>query len=135
MFYSKTISRYHNNLLASYFEIKKIWKLVTRKYFWSTFYWDIKAYIKGCDICLTLKIVYHKSYRDLYSLAMLFYCLKDLSIDFLISLSLSVSWKGDNYDSFFVIVDCFTKMFYYKSVKTTIDIVELAKVIISIVVG
>lgn len=91
--------------------------------------------MKGCDIYLTLKIVYHKSYRDLYSLSMLFYCLKDLSIDFLTSLSLSVSWKSDNYDSFLVIVDCLTKMFYYKSVKTTIDVAELAKVIISIVVG
>lgn len=135
IFHSKTISYYYNNLLASYFKIKKTWKLVTRKYFWSTFYWDIKVYIKGCGIYLTLKIVYHKLYRYLYLLLKLFYHLKDLLMDFLTSLSLLVGWKSDNYDSFLVIIDCLTIMFCYKLVKTIIDITELAKVIISIVVG
>ena len=48
-------------------------------------------------------------------------------------LLLSADWKGNNYDSILVIVNCLTKMVYYKPVKVTIDVPGLAKVIIDVV--
>ncbi len=55
-------------------------------------------------------------------------------MDFITGLSVSTNWKGENYDSILVIVDCLTKMVYYELVKVTIDIPGQAEVIINIVV-
>ena len=52
------------------------------------------------------------------------HCGKDLSID----------WKGDSYDSIFVIINRLTKIVYYELVKVTINFLSLAKVIINVVV-
>ncbi len=65
---SELINKYHNNLLVGHFSIKKTLELITKKYYWLTLKRDIKAYIKGCDICLASKAVGHKLYRDLQSL-------------------------------------------------------------------
>lgn len=65
--YFKFISQDYNNLLVNYFEIDKIQELITRKYWQLTFYYNIKAYVKDCNIYLTFKAIYHKYYRDLKS--------------------------------------------------------------------
>ena len=67
------INRHQNNLLASYFCIKKACKLLARKYFWPTFRHDVEAYIKGCNVCLSLQMVKHKPYSDFQSLPILIY--------------------------------------------------------------
>ncbi len=59
---------------------------------------------------------------------------KDLSIDFVTSLPISADWKSDSYDLILVIVDRLTKMVYYEPVKVTINVPDLAKVIINVVV-
>ena len=53
---------------------------------------------------------------------------------FVMGLSISTDWKGDNYDSILVIVDWLTKMMYYEPVKVIIDAPGLAKVILVVVV-
>lgn len=62
--YSKIINHHYNNLLANYFEIIKIQMLVAKKLFWPTFCQDVETYVKDCNICLALKIIYHKLYRN-----------------------------------------------------------------------
>lgn len=42
--------------------------------------------------------------------------------------------KSNNFNLFLVILNCLTKMGYYKQVKNTINTIELAKVIINIAV-
>ena len=49
-------------------------------------------------------------------------------------LPLSADWKGNSYDSIFVIVDRLTKMVHYEPVKVTINASGLAEVIIIVVV-
>ena len=95
---------------------------------------DVKAYVKRCDVCLASKEVRHKPYEDLQSLPVIIYWWKDLLMDFVTSLPISADWKGDNYDTIFVIVDQLTKMIYYKSVKVIINASGLADVIIDVVV-
>ncbi len=65
---SELISRHHDDPLVGYFGIEKTRELIARKYYWPTLQRDVKAYIKGCDICLTSKAVRHKPYRVLQSL-------------------------------------------------------------------
>ena len=55
-------------------------------------------------------------------------------MDFVIGLPISTDWKGDNYDSILVVVDCLIKMVHYKLVQTTIDATGVAKVIIDVIV-
>ena len=59
---------------------------------------------------------------------------KDLLIEFVISLLISINWKGDSSNSILVIEDWLTKMVYYKSVKIAINALGLAEVIINVVV-
>ena len=61
---TELISRHHNNLLAGHFSIKKTCKLLAQKYYWPTLRHDVEVYVKGCDICLASKAVYHKPYSD-----------------------------------------------------------------------
>ncbi len=62
--YLELISRHHDNPLVSHFGIEKTQELIARKYYWSILQWDLKAYVKGCDICLASKAVCHKHYKD-----------------------------------------------------------------------
>ncbi len=131
---SELISRHYNNLFINHFGKEKTWELIAKKYYWSILWSDIEAYVKDCDICLALKAVCHKLYRNLQLLSILTLQWKNLSIDFITSLSISANWKGDSYKSKLVIIDQLIKMVYYEPVKVTIDTPDLAKVIINMVV-
>ena len=131
---AELISRHYDDLLASHFGIKKTRELVAQKYYWPTFCHDIENYVKGCDVCLALKVIQHKPYGNLQSLPILTHRLKDLSMDFVTGLLVLTDWKRDSYDSILVIVDWLTKMVYYEPVKVIIDAPGLAEVIIDMVV-
>ena len=55
-------------------------------------------------------------------------------MNFVTGLPISINWKRDSYNSILVIIDWLVKMFHYKSVKITINVPGLAKVIIDMVV-
>ena len=59
---------HHDDLLAGHFGIEKIRELLAKKYYCPTLRPNVKAYVKGCDVCLALKAVKHKPYGDLQSL-------------------------------------------------------------------
>ena len=63
--YFELISCHQNDLLARYFEIDKIQKLIAKKYYKLTFYHNIKIYIKDYNVSLTSKAVCHKLCKDL----------------------------------------------------------------------
>ena len=128
------ISWYYNNPLAGHFGVNKTRELIGRKYYWPSLRKDVKAYVKGCDVCLGSKAVRHKPYGDIQSLPMSTHQCKDLSMDFVTGLPVSTNWKGETYDSILVIVDRLTKMVHYKLVKVTLDASGLAKVILNVIV-
>ena len=55
-------------------------------------------------------------------------------MDFVTGLQISTDWKGNSYNSIFVIVDRLRKMVYYEPVKVTINASGLTGVIINVVV-
>ena len=89
--------------------------------------------MKGYNVCLASKAVRHKPYNDLQFLLVPTHCWKDLLIDFVTSLPISIYRKGNSYDSLFVIVDRLTKMVYYKPARVIINAPGLAEVIINVV--
>ena len=131
---TKFISRHYDNPLVGHFRIEKTQKLFSQKYYWPTLRRDVNNYVRGCDVCLALKAIRNKPYGDLQSLPTFTHHWKDLSMDFVIGLPISTDWKGDSYDSIFVINDWLTKMVHYKPVKVTINASGLAEVIINVIV-
>ena len=79
------INKYYNNLFTGHFGIKKIWKLIAKKYYWPILQKNIEAYIKSYNICLALKVVCHELYKDPQSLLISTYQEKNLSMDFVTS--------------------------------------------------
>lgn len=61
----EVICRHHNDLVVDHFGIDKTRELVTQKYYLSSFQYNVKAYIKACDIHLAANAIKHKSNDDL----------------------------------------------------------------------
>ena len=131
---TELISRYYDDPLAGYFGIKKTRELITRKYYWPTLRRHVKDYVRGYNVCLASKTVRHKPYGDLQSLPVSTYRWKDLPMDFVTGLPVLTDWKGDSYDSIFVIVNRLTKIIHYNPVKVIMDVLGLTEVIINVIV-
>ena len=87
----KLISCHYNDPLVGHFGIEKIQELIARKYYRTMFWHNVKPYVKGYDVCLALKTVRYKPYSDFQSLLVPTYWWKDLSVDFVTSLSISTN--------------------------------------------
>lgn len=85
---------------------------------------------KGMRYVSSLKIIETKPYDDLQSLLILTYQWKNRSMEFVITLALSIHCKSEAYKLILVIVYCFQNIVHYKSIKVLIDSPELAKVLI-----
>ena len=90
--------------------------------------------MKGCHVCLASKETCHNPYGDLQLLSILMHKWKNLLINFVTGLPVSIDWKRDSYNSILVILDWLTKMLQYKLVIITLNIRGLTKVIINAVV-
>ncbi len=117
---------HHDDLLARHFDADKISELLNCKYYWKSMIKNVKEYIDTCDICQRVKMKCHLSYDELKSLSQLTDSWKEITMNFITDLS-SSKWKKGVYDLILVIVDCYTKMMYYLSMKKTLTVVELAE--------
>ena len=131
---TELISRHHDDPLAGHFGIEKTREFFSWKYYWPMLRNDVEDYVRECNVCLASKVVWHKPYGDLQSLPVSIYCWKDLLIDFVTGLPISMDWKKDSYNSILIIVNRLMKIIYYMPVKVTINAPSLAKVIIGVVV-
>ena len=120
--------------MVGHFGIKKTQELIARKNNWPTLPHNVKAYVKGCDLCLASKTVRHKLYSNIQFLPVPTHYWKDLSMDFITGLSISTNLKRNSYNSILIIVDWLIKMVYYKLVKIIINASSLVKVIYNMVV-
>lgn len=94
----------------------------------------MKIYLKGYHTCFVSEAVKQKLYVYCKSSIVLTKYWKNLSIDFRTGLSILANWKKDNWNSILVIIDRLSKIFHYKMVKTIIDALDLARVIIDVIV-
>lgn len=96
--------------------------------------YNVQTYIKGCNVCLVLKIVKNKLYKDLQFLPGPTYRQKNLSIDFVISLQISINQQDKTYDLILIIVDKVKKIVQEKFFHANLNIPSLIKVIIDAVI-
>lgn len=90
--------------------------------------------MRDWNICLTFKAICNKSYEDLQLFSISKYHLNDFLINFITSLPSFIYWKGKNYNSILVIINCLTKMVFYKLIKIIINIPRPIKIIIDMIV-
>ena len=69
---------------------------------------SVKEYVTTCDIYSTSKVPRHGPFRLLHPLQILEKPWSSISMDFIVDLPLS-----NDFDSIFVVVDCFTKMAHF----------------------
>ncbi len=62
------------------------------------------------------------------------YCEKDLLMDCIIELPISINWKNNSYNLTLVIVDQLAKTVHYKPIKIIIDTSNLGEVDLNVVV-
>ena len=134
----------HDNLLTDYFKIKKILKLMQRKYYWfnennnSNAFLNIRKLIKNycetCAVCKCSKTLKHKSFEKLQTLLTLEFKWSNLMLNFVTSLSINRNWNEVEYDSILIMIDRLTKMIHYISIIKIISVEDLTKIFIKEVV-
>lgn len=67
IFEIKPITKYYNHSLELYFEIERTLKLIILKYYWLILYYNVKSYVKGCDLYFLSKVIEYILYNNLYS--------------------------------------------------------------------
>jgi hypothetical protein len=102
----------HDDSHASYFDIKRTFELLKRKYHWSAMNQNVKKYVNACLACHRIKTIRHKFSEQLQSILMLKESRLEWIMNFIIDLSSNVS-REIAYDSILVLVDRYTKYARY----------------------
>ncbi len=120
------LKHHHDDSLARHFDADKINELLDCKYYWKSMIKNVKEYINTCEICQRVKMKHHLSYDELRSLLQLTDLWKEIIMNFITDLS-SSKWKEVMYDLIFMIVDHYTKMTRYLSMKKILTVIELTE--------
>ena len=119
----------HDNLLMGHFGYARTLELIQRKYYWPHMAKEIKVYMKSCTACQQAKPTHHKPYRELQSLQQPWGPYTNILMDFIIGLPPS-KCRSKAYNSILVIMDRYTKMACYVTVRSDIDTPGLAAVFV-----
>lgn len=92
-----------------------------------------EIYVLQCNVGLAIKTIKHKFFNDLQSLLISIYYWKNLFMDFVTDLFISIDVKRDSYDAIPIIIYCSTKLIYYQLIKFMIEGFYLANIIINVV--
>lgn len=84
---------------------------------------------------LGLKAVTYKLYSQVQLMLIPTYYWKNLSIHFVAGLFISINWKSNSFNLALSHHQLVNNLVHYKSIKVTIDALNLAKIIYDIVVG
>lgn len=87
------ISSSYDEPPAGPFKIMNTCELVARNCHWATLQHDVQIYVKIYNVCLAFKVICHKRYNNLQLVPVPIHCWKDLSMNFVIDLSISTNWK------------------------------------------
>ena len=88
------ISQFHDDVFADYFRKSKTAELMCQFYDWSDTVWDVQCYCHNCVECQKVKSAHHKLYRLLNSLSVLTVLWYTVTMNFIINLSLSSTYRS-----------------------------------------
>ena len=104
----------HNFPAAGHFGFNKTLELISRDFWWSQIWKDVKEFVISCDICSRFKTLRHCPYEFLQPLPVPRRLWSSVSMDFITDLP-----PSNSFDSIFVVVDRFTKMAHFVPCKKT----------------
>jgi hypothetical protein len=119
----------HDDSHADHFKVKKTLDLLQRKYFWSAINQDVKEYVDYYETCHRVKIIKHKSFKQLQSILMLKKSRQDWTMNFITDLSSSKRWNKTN-DSILIVIDRYTKYAKYIRARKNWTTVQLTNVLV-----
>ena len=119
----------HDDPLVGHFRYARTLELIRRKYYWPHMAKEIKVYTKSCTACQQAKPTRHKPYRELQSLQQPWGPYTNILMDFIVQLPPSKCWSKA-YNSILVVMDWYTKMACYITVRSDIDTPRLAAVFV-----
>ena len=128
VFQLEFLKRHHDNSLTEHFEFEKTNELLSRKYYWSNMFKDIKYYVNICDSCQRMKTFRHRSYDKLNALSQSKNSWQEIIMNFIIDLSRS-KWRDEIYNVCLVIIDRYIKMILYIAYNKKITTVELTELV------
>ena len=102
----------HDSRVAGYMGMDKTMELVDRKFYYPEMAKDIEDYVCSCEDCQKNKASRHERHGTLHPLEFSYAPWDAISMDFITQLS-----KSDVFSTVWVIVDRFTKMAHFVSVK------------------
>ena len=119
---------HHDDFLTKHYDSKKTLTLLERKFYWQRMRANIDVYVQECEVCQRTKTSRHRFYDELVSLLVFIRFWVEIFMNFITKLFAS-RHENDVYDFIFVIVDKYTKMFFYILVKSTWSIENLIDVL------
>ena len=128
------ISQYHNDIFAGHFGKLRTAKLMRWTYDWPGAIRDVQRYCHNCVKYQKAKPAHHKPFRLLNPLLIPPEPWHTVTMDFIMHLPLSSTYRSTTWDSILVIVDKLTKMSYYIPVQKTMSVADFIKVFIRDVV-
>ena len=123
------MKKHHDDLYVGHFGYEKTFKIIWRKVFWFVMHSNIWQYIKKCKICQRTKVLKWKLYRSLAALSQSIILFREIFLNFIIKLPLSMLDR-QVYNSILVMIDHCTQMSLYIFTTETITasvLIELLK--------
>jgi len=111
----------HDSKIAGHFGTYKTIGMVRANLYWPKMDENITEYVRSCDVCQRNNVVRHKKFGLLEPLEVPMRPLTAISMDFIVGLP-----KSNGYTKIWVIIDRFSKMAHFISLRTEEHIKELA---------
>ena len=105
---TRVLELHHDSITAGHFGVNKTIELISRNFWWPKFSYDVKKFIKSCEVCSKAKIPRHKPYGLLSPLSTPNRAWSDISMDFIVEFP-----KSKSMTTIMVVVDRLTKMAHF----------------------
>ena len=119
---------HHDEQSAGHWGVQKTLELLQRKFKWEGMQQDVEEYVQTCPVCQGNAAPKHKPYGQLSPLLQPSRLWKEISMDFITQLSVSMVGVCE-YNAILTIVDRYTKMAIFLPVQDTIDAAEMAELL------
>ena len=105
---TRVLELHHDSVTAGHFGVAKTFDLINRNFWWPKLRYDVKNFIRSCEICCRAKVPRHKPYGLLSPLSTPNRPWSDISMDFIVELP-----KSKDMTTVMTVVDRLTKMAHF----------------------
>ena len=132
----RVFKNFHDNVTTDHFERDKTVTSLKRWFYWSKMTNFVDEYVRTCDTCIRTKLSKHSSHEKLMSLSVSNKVWSNVTIDFIIDLSKSSSYKSKNvHDTIMIAVNRLIKMTHYSTCSKNMNSKQFANLVLKDVIS